>query len=108
VAVRSHRRGRKKRSKARNLIDRLKLYKPQVLLFMRDPRVPFNNNLAERDIRIAKLQLKISGRFRSDKELDAFCRIRGYISSARKHGISMFSTIYAAMTGNPLFVSNKP
>jgi len=70
---------------------------------MRDERVPFDNNLAERDIRMAKLQLKISGGFRSEKGQDAFCRIRSYISSAQKQDISMFVAIYAAIIGKPLF-----
>ncbi|MDT3701272.1 MAG: IS66 family transposase [Thermincola sp.] len=102
--VRDKGRGRPKRSKERNLIDRLKLNKQQVLLFMRSPAVPFDNNQAERDIRMAKLHRKISGGFRSDEGKTAFCRIRSYISSATKQGIDMFSAIYAAKTGNPVFV----
>lgn len=102
----SNRRGRKKKNKAQNLIERLKLHKRQILLFMQDPKVPFDNNLAERDIRMAKLHLKISGGFRSQKGQNAFCRIRSYISSANKQNVSMFSAIYAAMKGTPLFTGN--
>lgn len=108
VMTSNNRRGPRKKSKAQNLIERLKLYKDQVLLFMRDERVPFDNNQAERDIRMAKLQLKISGGFRSEKGQDAFCRIRSYISSAKKQGVSMFAAVYAAMIGKPLFSNNTP
>jgi len=108
AVAKNNRRGRKKKSKAQNLIERLKLHKHQILLFMQDPKVPFDNNLAERDIRMAKLHLKISGGFRSQKGQDAFCRIRSYISSANKQNVSMFSAIYAAMKGSPLFTGNLP
>ncbi len=97
-------RGRVKRSKARNLIDRLKMHEHEVLLFMRDPAIPFDNNQAERDIRMVKLHRKVSGGFRSDDGSEAFCRIRSYISSAVKQGIDMFSAIYTAQTGLPVFI----
>ncbi|MEW6064464.1 hypothetical protein P378_20605 [Desulforamulus profundi] len=97
-------RGRVKRSKARNLIDRLKVHEHEVLLFMRDPAIPFDNDQAERDIRMVKLHRKVSGGFRSDDGSDAFCRIRSYISSAAKQGVDMFSAIYGAQTGLPVFM----
>lgn len=75
---------------------------------MRDEQVPFDNSQAERDIRMVKLQLKISGGFRSEKGQDAFCRIRSYISSAQKQDISMFAAIYATMIGKPLFENCPP
>lgn len=96
-------RGRVARSKARNLIDRMKLYQNDILRFMIDPNVPFDNNQAERDIRMSKLHQKISGGFRSDQGTVAFGNIRSYISSASKQGISMFKSIYAALSDHPFF-----
>lgn len=81
-------RGRLKRSKARNLLERLTIYENDVLRFMENSDVPFTNNLGERDIRMTKVQQKISGCFRSRDGNEIFCRVRGYLSSCRKHGLS--------------------
>lgn len=105
--ARKNTRGRTARSKARNLLDRMKLYKQDILKFMIDPEIPFDNNLAERDIRMSKLQQKISGGFRSDEGNEAFSNIRSYISTATKQGISMFESIYAAVSGKPLFTADN-
>lgn len=105
--TRSHKRGRKARSKARNLLDRMRLYKPDILRFMEDPEVPFDNNLAERDIRMSKLQQKISGGFRSRQGNAAFDHIRSYIATATKQGISVFEAIRAAVSGSPLFTAEN-
>jgi transposase len=96
--------GRPKRSKALNLIRRLDLQRKQALGFMYDFAVPFDNNLAERDIRMTKLKLKISGTFRSELGACAFARIRGYISTLKKQGLNVLDALTRAFLGNPLFV----
>jgi transposase len=81
-------RGRLKRTKSRNLLERLRNYEDDVLRFMDNEIVPFTNNLGENDIRMTKVQQKISGCFRSFEGAEYFCRIRSYISSCRKQDIS--------------------
>ena len=80
--------GRIKRSKARNLLERLINYEEDVLRFMTQPCVPFTNNAAENAIRMTKVQQKISGCFRSTKGAEIFCRVRGYLSTCRKQEVS--------------------
>ena len=96
------RRDGRKQSKTRNLLERLRDRDEQVLLFARYPGlVPFTNNQAERDLRPAKTQLKISGCHRSPTGAQAWLRIRGYISTARKHGVNVLAALRDAITGNP-------
>lgn len=80
--------GRIKRSKSRNLLERLRDFEDDVLRFMTIVDVPFTNNLGERDIRMTKVQQKISGCFRSIEGAKIFCRLRSYLSTCRKHNIS--------------------
>ena len=94
-------RGRPKRGKAGSLVDRLQKRKGATLAFMADLAIPFDNNQAERDIRMVKVREKISGCFRTTTGADRFCRIRGYISTLRKQGIPILSALGKAIAGSP-------
>ncbi len=95
------RRGRRKQSKARNLLDRFRDHPDEILAFMRDFAVPFDNNQSERDLRMMKLRQKISGTFRSFQALVNFCRIRGYVSTARKNGVNALDALQRVFRGTP-------
>jgi transposase len=92
-------RGRIKKTKPRNLLERLRDFENDVLRFMDIDYVPFSNNLAENDIRMTKVQQKISGCFRSIEGAKIFCRVRSYLSTCRKHGISSTEALRSLFDG---------
>jgi transposase len=92
-------RGRKKKSKEMNLLERLSDYENEVLRFMEEAIVPFSNNRGENDIRMTKVQQKISGCFRSMDGAKIFCRVRSYLLTAQKHGISPTSALKMIFDG---------
>ena len=94
-------RGRVAQSVSRNLLDRLIEHKTAYLRFVTDFRVPFDNNLAERDLRMSKLQQKISGCFRTKNGANIFCRIRGYISTLRKQGFQLLPALFSLWSDTP-------
>lgn len=96
---RKGRRGKIPRSKSRNLLERLRNYESDVLRFMDDAAVPFSNNQAENDLRMTKVQQKISGCFRSMDGAKIFCRIRSYLSTCRKHSLSASKSLRLLFEG---------
>ncbi|MDP9263948.1 MAG: IS66 family transposase [Acidobacteriota bacterium] len=92
---------RRKQSQARNLLDRFRDHPDGILAFMRDFAIPFDNNLSERDLRMMKLRQKISGTFRNFDALVDFCRIRSYVSTARKNGLNALDALRRVFAGNP-------
>lgn len=104
----SKKKGILKRSKSRNLLERLRKHERGVLLFMENPDVPFSNNRAENDIRMTKVHQKISGCFRSQEGAAIFCRVRSFISTCRKNSISATQALKELFQGKlPDFMTDS-
>ena len=87
---------------ASNLLNRFIRNKTEVLRFMTDFQVPFDNNGSERDLRMLKLQQKIAGCFRTSEGVNTFCRVRSSLSSVRKQGKSLLTALEYALKGKPI------
>lgn len=100
--------GKTARSKARNLLERLRDFENDVLRFMDDENVPFSNNQAENDLRMTKVHQKVSGCFRSMDGAKIFCRIRSYLMTCRKQGVTASEALNLLFQGKwPAFVNVK-
>ncbi len=94
-------------SKARNLLDRLTAYEDETLRFTKDVETPFTNNQGERDLRMNKVQQKISGCFRTERGARDFCLIRSYLSTCRKQGVEPIEALRLLIQGKkPKFMEN--
>src|SRR3990167_4047491 len=105
TAGQTKRRGRIKKSKSRNLLERLRNFKDDTLRFMKNSLVPFTNNSGENDLRMTKVQQKISGCFRSMEGAYIFCRIRSYLLTCQKHDLKMTDALELLFQGKmPKFI----
>jgi transposase len=95
--------GRLKQSPARNLLERLWMGQDAVLAFLDDLTIPFDNNQAEQDLRMLKVQQKIAGSFRAASGSEAFARIRSYCASLRKQGVALLAALQTVLSGQPLY-----
>ena len=98
---------RPKKSKGRNLLERLVQYKDAVLAFARYPEVPFTNNQAERDVRPAKIKQKVAGCFRTLHGAKGYARIQSFISTTRKHQLNVFNELVATFRGDNFLTAPK-
>ena len=106
---RKGKRGRIKRSEARNLLERLRDFEHDTLRFMDNELVPFTNNQGENDLRMTKVQQKISGCFRSMEGAKIFCRVRSYLSTCRKNGMPATQALTLLFQGEtPAFMKVDP
>lgn len=105
LPIKTSGKGKDKRTKGRNLLERLQKFKPNVLAFAFNEQVPFTNNQAERDIRPAKVKLKIAGSFRTVTGAEQYARIAGFISTVRKHKRNVFKELCKVFQGEKVSFS---
>lgn len=91
----------KKRNEQQKLLSRLDAYQSEILVFTQDFNIPFDNNLAERDLRMIKVKQKVSGCFRSSEGAEMFTRIRGYVATVKKQGRNVLEELTNALQGYP-------
>ncbi len=103
----SGQRGRLAKSDAHNLLERLRKYESAVLLFAKDSQIPFTNNRAERDLRMAKVKQKVSGCFRSEDYAQAYCRISSYIQTMQSKGYNPLVSIQMAFAGQAVALGGE-
>lgn len=104
----SKKRGRPKKSRSRNLLERLRDYEGDVLRFLENHEVPFTNNRGENDLRMTKVQQKISGCFRSFEGAKIFCLVRSYLSTCRKQGVGIGEALECLFAGKwPPFIQTE-
>jgi transposase/uncharacterized coiled-coil protein SlyX len=108
ASSRRRRRGRARRSPAGRLLARLDTHRDEVLRLLDDCRVPFDNNQAERDLRMVKLQQKISGCWRTLAGAEAFLALRSYLATARKHGRNPLAVLGQLFEGRPWLPAPAP
>ena len=95
-------RGKRRRPKHVNLLDRLNGHRrTRCCAFATDLRVPFTNNGSERDVRPLKIRMKIAGCLRTMAGAEAFCQLRSYLSTASKQGQSAFAVLRQIHEGSP-------
>ena len=97
-------RGRKKKGKILALVERLANYKASVCLFIHNFMVPFDNNQAERDLRMIKVKTKVSGCFRTEEGARDYLKIMSYVGTAHKQGYNAYEAIKNALSGHPDFI----
>jgi transposase len=95
-------RGRVKQSDATNLLGRLRDRASEVLHFLRNPEVPFTNNMGERAIRMPKAKQKVAGCFRSDEGAQSYCTNRAYLDTMYKQGHDVFDVLLNLFMGTPI------
>lgn len=95
-------------SPQRRLVNRLRRRRDEVLRFMTDLAVPFTNNGSERDLRMVKVQQKVAGCFRTEDGAKDFCRVRSYLSTARKQGHRLLYALERVLAGKPLPLTSSP
>ena len=97
-----YKKGSAKQTKGRNLALRCQKHSLEMLSFLEDPQVPFDNNPAEQNIRMVCIKRKVSGGFRTVKGGEIFCRIRSYIATLRKQGLSVWGGLVSLFQGDVL------
>jgi transposase len=98
---RNHQKGKLKRTKGRNLLERMRKHKEAILRFAVEKEVPFTNNQAERDLRNAKVKQKMNGGFRAASGTESYVRINSYLMSLRKQGRQVFQELVSIIKGKP-------